>query len=271
MPLQSSDTVAWFDVWAAGEAINAICIRTQREGIAPRLGESVLDLACGTGLVTIPAKQHVGLAGKVTGIDIISGMLDVARQKTSDMGLDITYVEHDITDLNELQLGKFDVITCASALLLLLLQEPLRAIEHWTSLLAPNGRLLVDVMIERNVLAPVILTKVRPNVGRELGWNGGWVESEDWLRQLFIDAGLVVEEVYNSEVYETRDYNIEDRPQLFEKAVANPMFRVFGEPAVRDKAKEIFVKEFRGRAGKDGVVRKEVRFYMGIARKDNKE
>ncbi|KAI4259653.1 MAG: hypothetical protein L6R42_004471 [Xanthoria sp. 1 TBL-2021] len=86
-------------------------------------GESVLDLACGTGLVTIPAKQHIGPAGKVTGIDISSGMLDVARQRTSDMGLDITYMEHDITNLSELKLGEFDVITYASALLLL--REPL--------------------------------------------------------------------------------------------------------------------------------------------------
>lgn len=135
-------------------------------------------------------------------------MLDVARQKTSEMGLDITYIEHDITDLSELQLGEFNVITCASALLLL--QEPLRAVEHWASLLAPKGRLLVDVMIERNVLAPAILTKVGPDVGRELGWNGGWVESEDSLGQLFIDAGLVVEEVYKSEVYKTREYKVED-------------------------------------------------------------
>lgn len=126
-------------------------------------------------------------------------------------------------------------------------------------------------MIERNVLAPAILTKIGPDVGRELGWNDGWVESEDSLGQLLIDAGLVVEELYESEVYETRDYNVEEGPQLFEKAVANPMFRVFGEPAVRDKAKEMFVEEFRGKAGEDGVVREEVGFYMWIAGKDSKE
>ncbi|KAI4231305.1 MAG: hypothetical protein LQ349_005700 [Xanthoria aureola] len=231
-------------------------------------GNSVLDLACGTGLVTILAKQHVGPAGRVIGIDISSGMLDVARKKTSELGLDIEYLEHDITDLDALSLGEFDVVTCASALLLL--KEPLRAIEHWASLLLPNGRLLVDVMIERNVIAPAIFTKIGPLVGRSLGWGGAWVESEESLRQLFTDAGLTVEEVYASEVYETRDYQAEDGPKLFEKTVANPMFRVFGEPDVREKAKELFVEEFKGRAGLDGVVREEVKFYMGVARKDSK-
>ncbi|KAI4090974.1 MAG: hypothetical protein LQ339_008221 [Xanthoria mediterranea] len=232
-------------------------------------GDSVLDLACGTGLVTILAKQHVGPAGRVIGIDISPGMLDVARKKTSELGLDIEYLEHDITDLDALPLGEFDIVTCASALLLL--QEPLLAIEHWAALLVPNGRLLVDVMIERNVIAPAILTKIGPLVGRSLRWSGAWVESEDSLRQLFTDAGLTVEEVYASEVYETRDYQVEDGPDIFEKTVTNPMFRVFGEPDVREKAKELFVEEFKGRAGPHGVVREEVKFYMGIARKESKQ
>ncbi|KAI4218519.1 MAG: hypothetical protein L6R36_008910 [Xanthoria steineri] len=232
-------------------------------------GDSVLDLACGTGLVTILAKQHVGPPGRVIGIDISPGMLAVARKKTSELGLKIEYLEHDITDLDALPLGEFDIVTCASALLLL--QEPLRAIEQWAALLVPNGRLLVDVMIERNVMAPAIFTKIGPLAGRSLGWSGAWVESEDSLRQLFTDAGLTVEEVYPSEVYETRDYQVEDGPKLFEKTVASPMFRVFGEPDVSEKAKEMFVEEFRRRAGPDGVVHEEVKFYMGIARKDNKQ
>lgn len=33
-------------------------------------GESVLDVACGTGLVTFPAANNVGRTGKVTGTDL---------------------------------------------------------------------------------------------------------------------------------------------------------------------------------------------------------
>ncbi|KAL8673508.1 MAG: hypothetical protein Q9168_002065 [Polycauliona sp. 1 TL-2023] len=229
-------------------------------------GQSVLDLACGTGLVTIPAKRCVRSSGKVIGVDLSSGMLDIARQKTSALELDITYFEHDIADLGGLELGEFDVITCASALLLL--RDPLGAIKHWGSLLAPKGRILVDVMVERNVLGPSILRHIGPEVGRSLHSDSSWVKSEDSLRDLLVDAGLIVEKVYKSDVCERKEYKVEEGAEIFEKTVANPMFRNFGENAVREKAKELFVARFREMAGEDGLVHEEVGFYMGIARKD---
>ena len=227
--------------------------------------QSVLDLACGTGLVTIPAKQQVGGAGRVVGVDISSGMLEVARGKAKAQDLDIEFIEHDIMDLDGLELGQFDFITCASALLLL--KDPLRAVKHWASLLVPGGRLLTDVMVEKNVLAPRILRKIGPVIGTELEWNGGWVQGEESLRKLFVDAGLVVEQVYTSDAYETREYGVEDGGEVFEKIVESPNFRNFGMPAVREKAREVFLEEFRGMADSDGVVREELRFYMGIAKK----
>ena len=43
IPYTMSESVAWFDVWAAAEAINAICVRSRRrEGVAPDLGKSSL-------------------------------------------------------------------------------------------------------------------------------------------------------------------------------------------------------------------------------------
>lgn len=154
---------------------------------------SVLDLACGTGLVTILAKQSVGPTGTVIGVDFSEGMLDVARRKTRESGLEITFYEHDITDLSELELGKADVVTCASALLLM--PDPLVAVTHRATMLKTGGGLLTDVVNERDVIANASLRKVGPEVGRSLGWDGGWVESEGSLRRLFIDAGLEVEEV----------------------------------------------------------------------------
>ncbi|KAL8799663.1 MAG: hypothetical protein Q9182_005733 [Xanthomendoza sp. 2 TL-2023] len=228
-------------------------------------GQSLLDLACGTGLVTILAKQHLGPTAKVVGVDFSHGMLQIARQKTLEQGLDITYIEHDITDLGALELGTFDAVTCASALLLM--PDPLKAVKHWASLLAPNGRLLTDVVIERDVIAPAILTEIGPKIGRSMAWDGSWVESEDSLRRLFVDAGLVVEGVYLSEVYERREYKVEHGADVFEKTVANPQFRNFGDEEVRGKAKGLFVERFRELADGDGVVREEIRFYMGIARK----
>jgi ubiquinone/menaquinone biosynthesis C-methylase UbiE len=49
------------------------------EQAAPQPGERVLDVACGTGVVTRLAAARVGAAGRVTGVDINPGMLAVAR------------------------------------------------------------------------------------------------------------------------------------------------------------------------------------------------
>src|SRR5512134_2581865 len=58
--------------------------------IARKSGNPVLELGCGTGRLTIPMAQ----AGvEITGLDIVPGMLELARQKAS--GLDIQWVLAD--------------------------------------------------------------------------------------------------------------------------------------------------------------------------------
>ena len=43
-------------------------------------GERVLDVACGTGVVARHAAQKVGMAGRVTGLDLNQGMVEVAAR-----------------------------------------------------------------------------------------------------------------------------------------------------------------------------------------------
>lgn len=46
-------------------------------------GQRVLDVACGTGVVTRLAAEHVGASGTVAGLDLNPGMLAVARSQSS--------------------------------------------------------------------------------------------------------------------------------------------------------------------------------------------
>jgi ubiquinone/menaquinone biosynthesis C-methylase UbiE len=50
------------------------------EAAAPRQGERVLDVGCGTGIVARRIAPHVMPAGKVAGIDPNPNMLAVARE-----------------------------------------------------------------------------------------------------------------------------------------------------------------------------------------------
>jgi len=54
-------------------------------------GESVLDVGCGTGTLAIAAKQRVGAAGVVHGIDASPEMIARATRKATKGGVDVTF------------------------------------------------------------------------------------------------------------------------------------------------------------------------------------
>src|SRR6516225_5413787 len=63
----------------------------------PREGETVLDIACGTGIVARVAARRMG-GGSVTGLDLNAGMLAVARSVPTT-GAAITWIEGSALDL----------------------------------------------------------------------------------------------------------------------------------------------------------------------------
>ena len=70
-----------------------------------RSAGTVLDLACGTGLVALPMAER-GLS--VTGVDLAAPMLDHARSKSRAAGLDVDWVQADARDFD---LGRrFDLV-----------------------------------------------------------------------------------------------------------------------------------------------------------------
>ena len=58
---------------------------------ALRPGDSALDVACGTGDLAVELASRVGSSGEVVGSDFSGEMLDRARAKARDRGLDIAW------------------------------------------------------------------------------------------------------------------------------------------------------------------------------------
>src|SRR5260221_8561381 len=56
-----------------------------------RPGETVLDVGCGTGTLALVAKEHVGITGRVYGIDPSRQMIAYARRKTAQRGLSVDF------------------------------------------------------------------------------------------------------------------------------------------------------------------------------------
>src|SRR4051794_40607959 len=60
-------------------------------------GQPILELACGTGRLTIPMAQR---GFQMIGVDLHEGMLARARQKAIEQGVTIEFVQQDCTQLN---------------------------------------------------------------------------------------------------------------------------------------------------------------------------
>jgi ubiquinone/menaquinone biosynthesis C-methylase UbiE len=105
-------------------------------------GDSVLEVGCGTGSLTLAAKRQAGAAGKVFGIDIIPGMIEVSRQKAAQANLDVTFQTGSIDDI-PFPANEFDVVMCS--FMIFHMSEPLRrkGITEIYRVLKPQGRLLV--------------------------------------------------------------------------------------------------------------------------------
>ncbi|MGE7601149.1 class I SAM-dependent DNA methyltransferase [Peribacillus sp. NPDC097675] len=69
-------------------------------------GRKVLDLACGTGEITVELAQH---GFDVSGVDLSDEMLMVANEKAAKQGLSIPFFQQDMAELEGL--GLYDCVT----------------------------------------------------------------------------------------------------------------------------------------------------------------
>lgn len=95
-------------------------------------GDTVLDLACGTGFVARAAADVVGPGGRVVGVDVNPLMLDVARRVG---GFDVIEAPADNTGLEQ---ASVDVVLCQQGLQYF--PDPGAALAEVARCLEPRGR-----------------------------------------------------------------------------------------------------------------------------------
>ncbi|HUE09318.1 MAG TPA: methyltransferase domain-containing protein [Steroidobacteraceae bacterium] len=114
----------------------------------PAPGNQVLDIACGTGLVSFEAARAVGPDGHVLGVDLSGRMLDSAERRARELKLsNCRFARMDAETLG-LPDASFDVVLCALGLMYI--PDPEKALREMRRVLRPGGRISLAVWGERS-------------------------------------------------------------------------------------------------------------------------
>ena len=124
-------------------------------------GGPVVELACGTGRISVP----VAKAGiRIIGVDASAGMLEVAREFAAAEGVELDLRLGDLREPPVTEHVPLVLIPFRSLLHMTTESERLRALRAARELLAPGGRLVFDVFA--------------PSAGDVEDTHGRWLERE---------------------------------------------------------------------------------------------
>ena len=103
-------------------------------------GESVLEIGCGTGALTLPLAEAVGEQGRVVAVDISEPMLGAARQKVAESGLRNVTLHSGDAQVFAFEPAAFDLAT--SRMGVMFFADPAAAFRNIKGALKPGGRLV---------------------------------------------------------------------------------------------------------------------------------
>ena len=111
-------------------------------------GIEVLDVACGTGLVTLKAATAIVPGGRIIGTDISEQMVLAARDIAASRGIANTHFERMEAEQSTFGDNSFGVVLCALGLMYV--PDPENAIRDFHRMLRPGGRAVCAVWGQRS-------------------------------------------------------------------------------------------------------------------------
>jgi ubiquinone/menaquinone biosynthesis C-methylase UbiE len=164
-------------------------------------GDRVLDVCCGSGASAIPAALRVGSTGYVLGVDIAESLLELARNKSQQQGLE--NIEFRCGDLENLNLpsNSFDAIVCVFGIFFI--PDMVKAIRELLRMLSPGGKLAITSWGE-NVFEPAnkvfwnLIETERPDLHKKFTpWDR--INNPSSLKALLLEAVATEVEVFSEE------------------------------------------------------------------------
>ena len=153
--------------------------------LQPRQSDSVIDVACGTGIVARVARAKLGPGARIVGVDVAPAMLAVAR----NVDPTIDWREGNVTSLPVAEGERFSVLTCHQGLQFF--PDKAAAAREMHRVLAPGGRVAIATWWTLKDL-PIAL-ELNDNAERHVGKIVDARHSfgnPDVLKALLTDAGF---------------------------------------------------------------------------------
>ena len=134
---------------------------------AAHAGERVIDVACGTGLVTFPIAQSVGSEGSVLGTDLSESMVNSSTEEAGRKGLPHASFRHMDAENLDVAHDSYDAALCSLGLMYF--PDPELALGEMNRVLRPGGRAVVSVWGARNRcgwadIFPIVDSRVQSEV-----------------------------------------------------------------------------------------------------------
>ncbi len=107
-----------------------------------QVGEQVLDVACGTGIVSRLAWPQIAMSGSIVGVDLSASMLDTARRVAADHRMPVKWEHGDAASL-PLASKTVDVVLCQHGLQYF--PNRAAALREMHRVLKPSGRTVINV------------------------------------------------------------------------------------------------------------------------------
>lgn len=102
-------------------------------------GDRVLDVSCGSGLVTLPIAEAVTPKGSVTGIDLSEGMIEKARLRNEKLNFSHVYFKQMDAESLDFEDNSFDSVVCSLGLMYF--PYPEKALEEMFRVAKPGAEI----------------------------------------------------------------------------------------------------------------------------------
>ena len=164
-----------------------------------RIGQTVLDVATGTGQPALTIAKIIGPNGKVIGVDLSPEMLEVAKEEAASQGLTNAVAFQVVKDesLSIFSDSTFDSVICRNGLMFM--PDPVKALKAFLRVLKPGGKASVTVWgsPDKSPVMGVLMNTISKHVPdmkqpAQAGTPGGpfSIPSIDMLRDYFLKAGF---------------------------------------------------------------------------------